>query len=337
MKNRIIRAATGDHDTNYGHYSDKDFARYEALAKGGVGTIITGYAYVADYPMAEPSGMLGIDSDDYIKEYQKLTEMVHSHGSNLILQIAHVGGATLAPGDHPIIAPSAVENPRNHQIPQKMSKEDILRVEDAFAAAALRAKKAGFDGIEVHGGHGFLISQFLTPHYNRRTDEYGGSDEKRARFAAEVCQKIRDAVGQNFPIFFKLNCFDGKDITDGITREGLLAACQMLKKSGVSLIEISGAWMECHQKTPYFLDDTAYIAEHVSIPVSLVGGVRDMDTIQTVFSDTNIQYVSMSRPLIMNPNLPNDWKNGISRKSDCRSCNACAKPDSLRCVFVKEK
>ena len=140
MKNRILRAAMGDHDaTPDGHYGKKDFNNYERIAEGGVGTIITGYSYVADYPMGGQAKMTGIYNDDFIPEYRLLTNMVHSHNCNIIHQLVHVGSAAL-PGENKLIGASAVEGPYNGQIPLEMTIDDIERVEQAFADAASEQK-----------------------------------------------------------------------------------------------------------------------------------------------------------------------------------------------------
>ena len=306
LKNRVLRAAIGDHGTTEdGHYGESDFQGYEKVADGGVSTMITGYSWVADYPMGGRGKMLGAYSDDFIPEYQRLTEMAHAHGCNIMQQLVHIGSATACEGVG-IIGPSAVPGPYNGQMPREMNKEDIERIEQAFADAAVRAKKAGFDGVEIHAAHKFLISQFLSPAYNQRTDAYGGTDEKRARFAAEVCERVRRAVGEDYPIFFKVNCDDG--VENGITLSGTLTACEMLESAGASAIEISGSWMNYKQDTPYFYDQTVQAAEKLHIPVCMVGGVRGQDMIEKILSETPVQYVSMARPFTANANYMKDWK-----------------------------
>lgn len=305
MKNRILRAAMGDHGaTEDGHLGASDYEGYEKVASGGVGTIITGYSWVSDYPMGGRAKMMGAYSEDLIPAYQKLTDMVHSHDCNILQQLVHIGAATACEGVD-VIGPSAGAGPYNGQVCREMTPEDIDRVERAFADAAVRAKRAGFDGVEVHAAHKFLISQFLSPAYNRRTDKYGGSDENRARFAAEVCEQVRAAVGAEYPVFFKVNCDDG--VENGITPDGLLTVCKMLEAAGASAIEISGAWMNYKQDTPYFLEQTIAAAREVNIPVILVGGVRGMDVIEQILTETPIRYVAMARPFAAKPDLIMNW------------------------------
>ena len=306
MKNRIIRSAIGDHGTTEdGHYAQSDFEGYEKVATGGVGTLITGYSWVSDYPMGGRGKMLGAYSDDFVQEYRLLTDMVHSHDCNIIQQLVHIGSAT-ACKDVDIISASAVPGPYNEQMPREMTGEDIKHVTQAFADAAVRAKKAGFDGVEIHAAHKFLLSQFLSPAYNHRTDAYGASDENRARFAAEVCMRIRESVGAEYPVFFKVNCDDG--VENGITLDGMLTACRMLEEAGASAIEISGAWMNYKQDGPYFLDQTIKAAEDVHIPVILVGGVRGKDEIEKILSETPISYVAMARPFIADAGYMKGWR-----------------------------
>ena len=304
LKNRIIRAAMGDHDAVDGHYGEKDFQNYEKTAQGGVGTIITGYSYVADYPMGGKARMTGIDNDGFLDEYRRLTDMVHSHQCNIVHQLVHIGSAT-AVTDADIIGPSPVEGPYNGQMPREMNAGDIRRVEAAFSDAAVRAKRAGFDGVEVHAAHKFLLSQFLSPHYNRRTDTYGQTDEGRARFPAEVCEQIRHAVGPDYPVLFKVNCDDGME--DGITLSGLLTACRMLEEAGASAVEISGTWMNYKQDTPYFLKQASEAAACLRIPVILTGGVRGGEQAETILKETGIRYIGMARPFVSNPNFVREW------------------------------
>ena len=306
LKNRIFRAAMGDHDAVDGHYGAKDLQNYERTAQGGVGAIITGYSYVADYPMGGKARMTAIDSDEYIDEYRRLTETVHRSQCALIHQLVHVGSAT-AVTDADIIGPSPVEGPYNGQMPREMDAGDIRRVEKAFSDAAVRAKTAGFDGVEVHAAHKFLLSQFLSPHYNKRTDAYGQTDEGRARFTAEVCEQIRHAVGPDYPILFKVNCDDGNGIEDGITLSGLLTACRMLEEAGASAVEISGAWMDYKQDTPYFLEQTSEAAACLRIPVILTGGVRGREQAEKILEETDIQYIGMARPFVKDPDLVKEW------------------------------
>ncbi|RII34045.1 NADH:flavin oxidoreductase [Clostridium chromiireducens] len=330
MKNRFIAAAVTSFHAINGHMTEKDFKVYEDLAKGGSSTIITGYTYISHYAVSD--GMLGIYDDSFIQEYKELTDVVHQQDANIILQLVHPGSVTLV-NTHVarILGPSEVENLLSKKVPFEMTKEDIKKVQHSFADAALRAQKAGFDGIELHAAHGLLLSQFLTPYYNQRTDEYGGSDENRARMLVETIQCIREKVGLEYPIFVKINCSD--NIENGITSEGFHTACKQIISSGVSAIEVSGPWMIFKNTDSfYFLDHTKKIAEEKEIPIILVGGINDIATANKIINDTSIEYLSLARPLIAEPDLINRLASGDTSKMKCIRCNGCAQ-NSGQCVL----
>ncbi|OOM81630.1 NADH:flavin oxidoreductase [Clostridium sp. BL-8] len=332
MKNRFIAAAVTSFHAIDGHMTEKDFKVYENLAKGGAGTIITGYTYISDYAVAD--GMLGIYDDSFIQEYNKLTDAIHQQDANIILQLVHPGSVTLVDTQGArILGPSEVKNLLSKKVPFEMTKEDIKNVQQRFVDAALRAKKAGFDGIELHAAHGLLFSQFLTPYYNHRTDEYGGTDENRARMVVETVKLIREKVGNEYPILVKINCND--DIGNGITYDGFRIACKQLEQAGADAIEVSGAFTTFNPKSSYyFVDSTTKIAEELGIPVILVGGVNDFETLNTILNDKNIEYFAMARPLIAEPDLINRWADGDTSKPKCIRCSGCAQ-NSGQCVFNK--
>lgn len=329
LKNRLFRAATGERHAVNGHITEKDIEVYENLAKGGVGTIITGYAYVAGYPCG--NGMLGIYDDSFIPEYRKLTEMLHRYNVNIVLQLVHCG--SLIYSDTPIgktLGPSAVKNLNSNITPARMQKEDIREVQEAFADAALRAKMAGFDGIEIHGAHGFLLSQFLTPYYNQRNDEYGGTNENRARMLLETYQLVRERVGSDYPVFVKINSADGID--EGIDLSGFMAACELLVHAGIDAIEVSGAWYSLKGNS-YFREYAEKMAADNKVPVILTGGIRNLDTINELLENTAIEYFAMSRPFIAEPDLVNRWASSEAQKSKCISCNGCTRMEELKCIL----
>ena len=216
-----------------------------------------------------------------------------------------------------------------------MTKDDILRVETDFVNAALRAQKSGFDGIEIHGAHFYLISTFLSPLYNKRNDEYGGNDENRARFVVEIIKKMRKAVGNNFIIILKINTEDGNE--KGISEQGFLTACKLSEKAGVDLIEVSGTNFK-KGKPPVFYHISKKLAEYINIPVILLGEIRDLDTIDFVLNNSKIQYIGLARPLLCEPDIVKKWKNGDNHKSKCISCFQCIKDlKNHECIFNKKK
>ena len=208
LKNRFFRGSVGDCTFIDGHISQDGFNLYETLAKNEVGTIFTGLVAVADYNQFDNFPSFRIDKDEYIEEFKKLTSLVHKHGANIMAQLVHMGNNYYG-SEEIIYCPSKMVNPQTNRTCHEMTKKDILRIEDDFVKAAVRAKKAGFDGVELHGAHFYLLSEFLSPIYNHRTDEYGGSDENRARIIIEILEKMRPAVGKDFIISMKLNTEEG--------------------------------------------------------------------------------------------------------------------------------
>ena len=322
LKNRVFRAAIGDVDGSDGFYSESDFARYQELAEGEIGLIITGESDVSDYQLFEGGKSISIKDDRYIDSLKRLTDMIHDHGGKTMIQLVHYGAETFMQ-DVDVIAPSDVPIPFTQQKPRPMTLNEITRVVGDFGKAAKRAEAAGFDGVEVHAGHGFLISEFLSPCFNLRTDSYGGNNENRAKFLVEVLSEIRKNVSSDYPVFVKINSTDGME--NGITEEGFFTACLLAEKAGANLIEVSGDWLNHKEVEPYFLDATSKLAERVGIPVALVGGVRNTATAEQVLTTTKIEYISMARPFINDPHILKKWKSGEAVKSECRNCNVCTR------------
>lgn len=210
LKNRLVRSATheGMADAN-GFPNRALFKLYERLAKGGVGLLISGYAYVSRDGITPFLGMLGIDKDEHIPKYRELVNLVHQYDTPIAMQIAHRGRQTneAATGTQPI-APSSVGDPATGVIPREMTEEDIERVIEAFAQASRRVKESGFDAVQIHSAHGYLINQFICPHTNRRKDKWGGSIENRMRFVRKTYERCRDQVGEDYPILIKYSAWD---------------------------------------------------------------------------------------------------------------------------------
>ena len=239
LKNRLVRSATheGMSDAN-GFPQQPLFDLYGRLAKGGVGLIFTGYAYVSRDGNSVFQGMQGIDRDDHIPAYRKLVEHVHDRGAKIAMQIAHCGRQTTAAaaGTQPI-APSAVRDKSIFVTPRPMTEEDIERVIEAFAQAARRVKASGFDAVQLHAAHGYLLNGFLNPHTNRRKDRWGGSLDNRMRIVREVYTRCRREVGADFPVLIKMSAYDG--MKNGIKPdEGVLMA-RLMAEMGFDGIEIS--------------------------------------------------------------------------------------------------
>ena len=336
LKNRIIRGSVGDNSFCNGKISEEGFKLYETLAKNEVGTIFTGYATVSDYSQFDNFPVFRIDKDEYVEEFKKLTSLVHKYGANIIAQIVHLGVNTLA-SDEIIYCPSKMVNPKTNRTCHEMTKKDILRIEDDFVKAAVRAKKAGFDGVELHGAHFYLLSEFLSPLYNHRTDEYGGSDENRARIIIEILEKMRPAVGNDFIISMKINTEEGEG---GITENGVITASKLAEKAGLDLIQISGMkWFNERSKTPFYYEMGKKLADILNIPVIVTGAARDLDNLNEILNNSNIKYFGLARPLICEPDLITKLKNGSTKKAKCVSCNTCLKNFStgVSCILNKKK
>jgi 2,4-dienoyl-CoA reductase-like NADH-dependent reductase (Old Yellow Enzyme family) len=351
IKNRFIRSGlyvglAGEK----GRLTPEIFKIYEDLAKGGAGTIITGYSYINEDDQANQN-MVGIYDDSSIEDFKKFTDMIHRYDTNIIMQIACGGSLTYVPVEGiEIFGPSAVENQSTKITPTPITKEQIKELVKVYGEAALRAKKAGFDGVEVHAAHGYFLSQFLCPYLNRRTDEYGGSIENRSRILFDVYREIRKVVGGNFPIFFKLNSSDYMK-ENGLTLEDSLYAAERLSELGVDAMDISGGNESITEsiennlttartgiagsieKESYFKDYAIELSKRISIPVILVGGNRHIELMEEILNNSNIEYFALGRPLTCEPDLVNRWASGDTKKPRCVSCNKCYYTPGKRCIL----
>jgi len=362
IKNRFVRSATFEGmATEDGNITDKHVKLYKELAKGGAGLIITGYAYVQESGKSAEK-QTGVSRDDYIPGLRKIAETVHKYGDNckIALQIAHCGRQSSYLEN--TIAPSALEEKLTRKIPREMTREEIRNTIDAFSQAIRRAKEAGFDAVQLHGAHGYLITQFLSPYMNERTDEYGGSIENRTRFLEEIYIKSVELVGKEFPIFIKMN---GVDFIEGGTtiRESTEVA-RRLERIGYAAIEVSaGIWEVAKLKKKDLgwkatflpesrifigtMNEPAYNLPYakefknvLDIPVILVGGINSLTLVEQILTNESADFVSFSRPLTREPDLPNRWMKGIgSDKVDCIFCNGCLSTTvtpGLQCAKLME-
>jgi len=346
LKNRLFRSATYDGlaDEN-GHMTEELFQVYENLAKGGVGAIITGLTYVSDLENPIPRQM-GIYDDSFIDEYKKLTEMCHQYDAKIILQIACLGSQTSHGESGKIMwGPSAVEDFGYKATPKEMTSQDFQLVQIAFSDAALRAKKAGFDGVQMHVAHGYLLSKFLTPYYNRRKDGYGGNIENRARMVLETYQAIRDKVGPDYPVLIKINCEDFMD--KGMTFAECKYVCERLADLGINAVEVSGGISSSRpnegtirvisaEQESYFKLYAEELARDINVPVVLVGGNRRVAPLTEILNQTSIEYIALCRPLIRESDLVNRWQAGELSSAKCVSCNKCFRLGGTRCVFNQQ-
>jgi 2,4-dienoyl-CoA reductase-like NADH-dependent reductase (Old Yellow Enzyme family) len=351
LKNRFIRSATWERMADdKGHLTERLLNVYEKIADGGAAAIITGYAFVIEDEQPN-ARMMGIYNDSFIDEYKKLTDAVHKRGSKIILQIVYGGSFTwYNTAERVIWGPSAVTNKVSNVTPKEMTLEEIKILIEAFGDAALRAKKSGFDGVEIHGAHSYLLNMFLAPFFNIREDQYGGSAENRARIIYDVYDNARSKVGKEFPILIKLNCSDFMG-DKGFTFADCKEMCRNLAARGIDAIEISGGPVfrgpkpekdpsdfpaESIGKESYFAAYAKEIAGAVDVPVILVGGNRSIDTMENILKDSAIECFSISRPLLSEPDLINKWSKDRSYKPRCVSCNKCFDENGNICILDRE-
>lgn len=349
IKNRFVRSATWENmTTKNGHLTKEIYDIYEELSKNDIGLIITGYGNIVKEEQPNP-GMMGMYDDSFIDEYKKLTNIVHSYDSKILMQLAYGGTKTkFNLGERIIYAPSEVPEKSTNVLGKAMTKEEIDYIVDAFAKAGKRVKDSGFDGVEIHGAHTYLINQFLSPYYNKRTDQYGGNLENRMRFLIEIYSKMRDLVGKDFPIFVKLTAsefFEG-----GLTFEETKLICKKLESIGIDGIEISGnihgkaksmvgqVFDNCELKEEgYFLEYAKIISDLVKIPIITVGGFTNLDNIQKIFNETNISGFGLSRPLLAEPNLIKRWKDKDNSPAKCVRCSKCRTSEGNYCTVFNNK
>ena len=292
LKNRIFYGAEFDYSFIVNEtIPDKIIKKYENLAKDGVSIIITPGTIVGDIN-EDIKGAPRIDKDNYIESYIKLVESIHKQNSYIIMQLVHVG---LFSGGDIIYSPSINKGFLQDKDSIEMTKEDILRVEKNFVEASIRAKKAGFDGVEIHACHLTLLATFLSAKFNRRTDEYGGSYENRARIVIEIIKKIREALGDNFVIGIKIDS-EGKN--ESVEEEEFLSAGIMAEEAGIDYIEVSGNnWNEKNSHDLLYYESTKKLAEKVKIPIVLIGGVNNFEQVKHIISDSKIEYIGIVRAL----------------------------------------
>ncbi len=335
VKNRFLRSAT-----YYGLADDDGFATEASvdliagLAKNDVGLVVTGFAYVT----AEGQCVLdqnAIHTDDHIPCYRKMTDAVHDVDGLVVMQINH-GGANAYTASYrgdDYMAVSVYEAmPKFRKPAREMKEEDIEGIIDAYGKAARRVQEAGFDGVQIHGAHGYLLSQFLSPITNRRQDQWGGSIDNRMRFAVEVTRAIKKEVDEDFPVTIKLGVRDYVGNGDGLTIEEGAKVARTLEEEGLCLVEIShGISTERRlilgitkpEQEVCFRDDAQVVREATEGPTCLVAGFRSLPVIEETLASGVTDMIGISRPLIREPNLIKRWKDGDTAKSECISCGGC--------------
>jgi 2,4-dienoyl-CoA reductase-like NADH-dependent reductase (Old Yellow Enzyme family) len=307
ISNRLVMPpmATAKSDEN-DFVTDAACEYYQQRARyGKIGLIITEHSYIDLQGKAHP-GQMSVATDAVIPGFQKLTQVIHQEGVKVFAQINHAGAAakSAVTGQSPV-APSSICHPKHQEeIPLEMTADQIRTVTERFAQAALRVKKAGFDGVEIHSAHGYLLNQFFSPLVNHRTDEYGPqSVENRTRFHCQVIKAVREVVGPDYPIAIRLG---GCDYTEGgSTIADCVEACQRFEEMGVDLIDLTGGMngytISGHSEPGYFRGMSIAAKEAVSIPVLLTGGVTTLAQAEELLTENCADLIGVGRALFKNP------------------------------------
>lgn len=301
LKNRLVMPpmATSKSEPD-GKVSTEILNYYNEKSQGGyISLIIVEHSYVAKQGKADGRQM-SVADDNVIENLRKLAETIHRNGSKAVMQINHAGSAASMDitGYEPV-GPSAVKNPRKGNIPKELSRDEIKNLINSFKNAAVRVKKAGFDGVEIHSAHGYLLNQFFSPLTNKRTDEYGGDVMGRIRIHLEIIKAVREAVGSEFPILLRLGASDY--IEGGSTIEHSKIAAVEFEKAGIDILDISGGF--CGYVLPgaaeegYFSSLTEEIKKVVSIPVILTGGITKAETAERLISEGKADLIGVARAI----------------------------------------
>ncbi len=336
MKNRFIRSATiegmAEPDGSPGNALR---SLYENLGAGGIGLISTGSCCPDPEWIGASKGQLVLNEKTDLSAWAETVQTVHRNGALISLQMApfvFLGGKFTGPSVY-------------KEGVCRITTDEIDRLADVYAKIAVMARKLGMDAVQVHGGHGYGLSQFLSPFFNQREDDYGGSPENRVRIFADIRRAIADKAGADFPVWIKMNAFDG--VPGGLTPEVAAPYGPLLKKAGYGAIEVTGGVMAgTHnsrgpiEKTQWFegfyLEGAQKLKAAVDVPVCAVGGIRKLEMIGSILSRGTADLISLSRPVIREPGLINRWAAGDSAPARCISCNGCftmvMKGEGLFCV-----
>ncbi len=347
VRNRFIRSATWENMADAEGYATEQITElFTAMASGGAGLIITGFARILEDDLIAPK-MLGVYDDKFIAGCRALTDKVHAQGGRIAVQLATGSSQSkYRARRRTILGPSAVTDKMYGVTPVEMTAADIRTNVDAYIAAAIRVHASGFDAVQLHCAHGYMLSKFLNPHYNIRSDNYGGQIHNRARMIYEIVEGIRNAMPE-FPILIKINCEDFNNGDPGLTLDESIEVCKRLDKMGVNLIEVSGgiAGSDAEHRPIrpvrkdtecYFYPQAKQIAEAVSCDVALVGGNRNTEKMAAIMSESRIGFFSLSRPFVCEPDLVNQWRQDPTRKLRCVSCGKCWHPSGTKCLLFHD-
>ncbi len=360
LKNRFVRSATVESlCTDDGRITEAYVRAYERLAKGGVALIVPGNYYV------DPLGRsyrrtITVERDEVVADLRKVVEVVHGHGAKIVAQLSH-GGRQADPkvtGAKPV-GPSPVRDKLSFVKPRQMTEEEIEKTIGDFGEGARRVQEAGFDGVQIHAAHGYLVNQFLSAYTNRRRDAWGGSIEGRMRFLTGIYEAIRSRVGPDYPILVKINAEDF--VKTGVHPEECVVHCKRLEGLGIAAIEVSGGIAEKGFVTikgdipmdlvlqgrgrverlltrvmegslkkaaafeeAFYLPQAAIVKKNVKVPVLAVGGMRRRKKMEEVIEQGQADFISLCRPFIRQPNLVKLLERDEGDPISCTSCNRCS-------------
>jgi 2,4-dienoyl-CoA reductase-like NADH-dependent reductase (Old Yellow Enzyme family) len=385
--NKIFRSATFEGMADEAGFPTKEYLElYTNLAKNDVKNIITGFAYISKEGRAVHPKQAGIDEDEKIEHFKKITDSVHKYNSKIYLQIAHSGRQTSSKvTGRTVVSSSSMKSKYFRSTAKQLTINEIYKIIDSFAEAAFRAKKSGFDGVQLHAAHGYLIHQFLHPHINKRSDIFGINKSTGIGdvFLRKIISSVREKCGMNFSVLVKISASDNLPIP--FSQSNFVSLIKVLDEEKVDAIEISYGTMEnalnifrgdsipvnsilkhnFHYKTRskiimklwkffavtflkkkvigftanYNLEYAVLGKKYTEIPIICVGGFRSFNNIKPIIQSSNIDYVSLCRPFICEPNLIKRFKTDEDYFSKCENCNICAvmcdSDSSVRCYRSK--
>lgn len=359
LPNRLVRGATSETmASTSGVVYDSYVELYRRLAEGGAGLLLTGHMYVDPRGQAS-ANQTGIHDDRVVPALARATDAVHEAGGRIFAQLGHCGSQTMMSGITPV-APSPVPNAMYTNQPTELTGGEIAGLVRAFGAAASRAAEAGFDGIHIHGGNGYLISEFCSPHANTRDDEWGGDAERRSRFMIAVYEAVRAAVGDALAVTARLSVEDS--VPGGLQREESLQRARLLAECGIDGFETTYGVMRSYFENirpyvavgraqawrnllvqrarqpagaeAYYRPFARAVKEATGLPIILVGGVRTTATMSDILTAGDADFLAMARPFIREPDLVRRLEAGHTGGVACVSCNMCLAHDGfdpLRC------
>ena len=303
FRNRIVMPPMAtEFSTLKGEVTNRLVEHYVERAED-LGLLIVEHTYVAREGRLT-TNQLGVYSDELIPGLKRLVEAVHAYGTPIALQITHAGGvATRGVCGVQPLAPSPVKHPRGREVPRELSKDEIEDLIGIFTEAARRAAEAGFDAVEIHGAHGFLLSQFLSPLTNKRVDEYGGPLENRLRPALGIIEGIREELGRAFPLLYRLGAEDLSP--GGLTLEEGAKAGKMIAEADVNIIDVSGGLTGSRPpglKGPgYYVSQAAVVREAAGVPVIGVGGITTAEEADAIIQSGRVDLVAVGRAILKDP------------------------------------